>query len=197
MDKMIAYAGEDQGVISWLFYRRSGNFLARILPMILPRLERKYRFRTNPLYKSPINNAYCDKLTRPSDQESIALANTTRWGFINPEPLIPRFLPGGIPLFALALPCGAPDQTQRLYQPEEQTYAQVSGQTHRIGSSFSLFGRWDGGRQHLVATIARIQPIGCTIGPPMAGIRDLNLYAAEIPLFLHTPHFSFSLGLRI
>lgn len=109
--KILAYSGGNQNAVTRLGHRKARNALARFLPMILSRLERKYRFRAHPLYISTLNNTYCDNLTRPPTDHAHLQAQSLGRHPLQAELLLDWFLPDNLPRLALPLPCDDPEKT--------------------------------------------------------------------------------------
>ena len=125
-NKLLAYTGDNQNVITWLLTRRAGNPLDRFLLRILSRLEHKYCFRVYPLYISSLNNFYCDKPARLLDSEALGISASMNWNYAPADKLIAVFFAFNLPWLALALPCDSDDQTRFILQlTEKRTFRSI------------------------------------------------------------------------
>ena len=187
LHKLIAYTGDNQNVVTWLSSRKAKNALARFFLRMLSRLEHKYCFHAYPLYISPMNNIYCDKLTRLNLEESHRLAKGRGWEFLSVDKLLQWLLPGNLPRLILAQPCDSSEQTDFLKQlVEKRTYRKIP---HMLTSDyhFVLLGQGAGNAQRL----ARSRPefsIEC-FGWPSEGCNTVptNIRPQSLAIFPHPP----------
>ena len=195
--KLLAYTGDNQYVVTWLLYRRSGNAIARFLLRILARLEHKYSFRIYPLYISSSNNRYCDQMTRLSEQESVALAANMGWEFVPMGNLISWFLPFNFPRLSLALPCDSFDQIKFALQLTEKRTFRTTPKALPIGHRIIVLGEGTG----WVVSALKLSPTvtSAKIPWPSEGAISNPLFgrADSCSLFFTPPPIAFRLGIRV
>ena len=114
--KFLAYAGDNQNVVTWIKYRKPKKRLAQYFTRISNRFETENDCTVFPCYVSSGNNVFCDQLSRLG--ETSALEYGPSMGYEPSECVtIPKwFLPERLRTRSLVLPTDPPDRVQRIMQ---------------------------------------------------------------------------------
>ena len=114
--KILAYAGDNQNVVTWIKYRKPKNRAAQYFTRILNRFGTENNCTVFPFYVSSGSNILCDTLSRLDDELARAHGADQGYEFVAAAATFWWFLSDGLRNRSLVLPTDPPDRVSRIMQ---------------------------------------------------------------------------------